>query len=302
MHQLCNLHGWSLRSQPRRIFDAIIFSNELDLLEIRWHELMPYVSKFVILESKTTFTGIPKPLFFTENRPRFGFAEGKIVHGVFPGKIAKPGSHENPFNLESQQRGSMNVLIRQAGISNGDILIMSDTDEIPSMNTMKLLQWCDGIPPKMHLELRHYMYSFEFPVDFSSWRATINIYDPWTNYGHFRRSNLILSDAGWHCSFCFRHIEEFMFKMTAYSHADRVRRRQFLNPKRIQKIICIGDDLFDMLPEEYSFQELIKKLGSIQKSTSAVQLPAYLIDNADRFRFLLPGGCLRILNTTRLKF
>ncbi|XP_043703058.1 beta-1,4-mannosyl-glycoprotein 4-beta-N-acetylglucosaminyltransferase-like [Telopea speciosissima] len=302
MNQLCILHGWSLRSQPRLIFDAIIFSNELDLLEIRWQELMPYVSRFIILESKTTFTGIPKPLFFSENRSRFSFAEEKIVHGVFPGKISKPGSYENPFNLESQQRRSMNALIHQAEISNGDLLIMSDTDEIPSANTMKLLQWCEDIPPVMHLELRHYMYSFEFHVDFSSWRATAHIYNPWTYYGHYRRTNLMLSDAGWHCSFCFRHIQEFVFKMTAYSHADRVQQREFLNPKRIQRIICRGDDLFDMLPEEYSFQEMIKKLGPIQRSTSAVQLPAYLIDNAERFRFLLPGGCLRTSNTMRRKF
>ncbi|XP_042499831.1 uncharacterized protein LOC122078021 [Macadamia integrifolia] len=302
LHQLCNLHGWSLRSQPRRIFDAVIFSNELDFLEIRWQELMPYVSRFIILESKTTFTGIPKPLFFEENRSRFGFAEGKIVHGVFPGQILKPGSHENPFNLESQQRGSINGLIHKSGISNGDLLIMSDTDEIPSANTMKLLQWCEEIPPVMHLELRHYLYSFEFLVDFSSWRATAHIYSPWTYYGHYRRTDLMLSDAGWHCSFCFRYIQEFVFKMTAYSHADRVRQREFLNPKRIQRIICRGDDLFDMLPEEYSFQELIRKLGPIQRSTSAVQLPAYLIENADRFRFLLPGGCLRPSNTARRKF
>ena len=72
-----------------------------------------------------------------------------------------------------------------------------------------------------------------------------------------------------------------------------VKRMDFLNYSRIQKTICRGDDLFDMLPEEYSFQELIKKMGSIPHSASAVHLPAYLIENADRYRFLLPGGCVR---------
>ncbi|GLU09667.1 hypothetical protein SLE2022_265140 [Rubroshorea leprosula] len=293
MEHLCHLHGWSIRSEPRRIFDGIIFSNELDLLEIRWHELDPYVSKFVILESNTTFTGIPKPLFFASNRARFDFAKDKIVHGVFPGRVAFHGSHEEPFVLESEQRGAMNGLLRQAEISTGDLLIMSDTDEIPSPHTLKLLQWCDGIPSLLHLELRHYMYSFEFPVDYSSWRASIQIYGPWTRYRHSRQTNLILSDAGWHCSFCFRHLEEFVFKMTAYSHADRVKQKDFLDYSRIQRIVCKGDDLFDMLPEEYTFQELIKKMGSIPHSASAVHLPAYVIENADKFRFLLPGGCLR---------
>ena len=293
MDHLCHLHGWSLRSEPRRIFDAIIFSNELDILEIRWRELYPYVSKFVILESNTTFTGIPKPLFFALNQGRYKFAEDKVVHDVFRGRLASPKSHEDPFLLESEQRGAMNTLLHRAGILPGDILLMTDTDEIPSPHTLKLLQWCDGIPPIMHLELRHYMYSFEFPVDYSSWRATVHVYNQRTRYRHSRQTDIIFSDAGWHCSFCFRHINEFVFKMTGYSHADRVRREDFLSHSRIQKLICKGDDLFDMLPEEYSFQELIKKMGSIPRSASAVHLPAYLIENADKFKFLLPGGCLR---------
>ncbi|BAT76327.1 beta-1,4-mannosyl-glycoprotein 4-beta-N-acetylglucosaminyltransferase [Vigna umbellata] len=293
MDHLCNLHGWSLRSEPRRIFDAVIFSNELDLLEIRWRELFPYVSKFVILESNTTFTGIPKRLFFASNLSRFAFAMHKTVHDIYPGRVAVPGSYEDPFMLESKQRGAMNSLLRRAGISYGDILLMSDTDEIPSPHTLKLLQWCEGIPPVMHLELRHYMYSFEFPVDYSSWRSTAHIFGPRTQYRHSRQTDLIFSDAGWHCSFCFRYISEFVFKMTAYSHADRVKRKSFLSHSRIQNNICKGDDLFDMLPEEYSFKELIKKMGSIPRSASAVHLPAYLIENADKFKFLLPGGCLR---------
>ncbi|KAJ4945366.1 hypothetical protein NE237_022064 [Protea cynaroides] len=273
MHQFSNLHGWSLCSQPRCIFKAIIFCNELNLLEIKWHELMPYVSQFIILKSKTTFTGIPKPLFFTENRSHFEFAEGKIVHGVFPDRIAKPGSHENPFNLESQHCGSMNVLICQADISNGDFLII----------------YCNGVnesPQKMHLEPRHYMYSFEFLVDFSSRRPKVYIYNPWTKYGHYRHLILYFLMQDGIVVFVSDIFKNLYLK---YSHADR----------RIQNIICTGDDLFDMLPKEYNFQELIKKLGPIQKSTFAFQLPAYLVDNANRFRFLLRGNCLRISNTMR---
>jgi beta-1,4-mannosyl-glycoprotein beta-1,4-N-acetylglucosaminyltransferase len=75
--------------------------------------------------------------------------------------------------------------------------------------------------------------------------------------------------------------------MKAYSHADRVRQQSFLNPERIQKIICNGEDLFDMLPEEYTFRDLFNKMGPIPKSASAMHLPSYLIENADNFKFLL---------------
>ncbi|KAJ0749697.1 putative beta-1,4-mannosyl-glycoprotein 4-beta-N-acetylglucosaminyltransferase [Helianthus annuus] len=291
---LCTLHGWSLTSEPRNVYDAILFNNELDLLELRWRELYPYVTKFIILESNMTFTGMPKPLVFDSNRARFAFAEDKIVYGLLPIPLS-PDVPVDPFLIESHHRSIMNELIRRSGISDGDLLLVSDTDEIPSSHTVKLLKWCDGLPTVLHLEMRNYVYSFEFPVDYNSWRATAHIYSRWTRYRHSRQTNLILSDAGWHCSFCFRHLSEFVTKMTAYSHADRVKKREYLDYSRIQRKICRGDDLYDMLPEEYSFKSLIGKMGSVPRSASAVHLPAYLIENAEKFKFLLPGGCQRSL-------
>eukprot|EP01018_Ginkgo_biloba_P031137 Gb_23410 [translate_table: standard] len=291
MEHLCYLHGWRVRQIPRRVFDAVLFSNELDMLEIRWQELLPLVTKFVILESDKTFTGLPKPLFFANNRGRFEFADPKVVYGMLPGRQLLPG--EDPFVLETEHRVSLDRLLREAGIWYGDLLIMSDVDEIPSPHTINLLRWCDNIPSVMHLQLRNYLYSFEFLVDYNSWRASAHLYQYFTRYGHYRQTDELFVDAGWHCSFCFRHISEFIFKMKAYSHVDRVRFSYYLNSSRIQNVICHGADLFDMLPEEYSFQEILKKMGSIPRSFSAVHLPSYLIKNADKFRFLLPGSCLR---------
>ncbi|GJV75632.1 beta-1,4-mannosyl-glycoprotein 4-beta-N-acetylglucosaminyltransferase-like protein [Tanacetum coccineum] len=292
MSTICKLHGWTLRSKPRRVFDAIIFSNELDLLEVRWGELDPYVTKFIILESNATFTGLPKALTFAENRERFSFVEEKIVYGFLPGKLAPKGQRVKPFSVEAHHRVSMNDLVRSSGISDGDILIVADTDEIPSRNTIKLLQWCDGLPPILHLDMKKYLYSFEFPTD-PTWKATSHVYHQNTRYMHGRQTELVLADAGWHCSFCFKHLSEFVDKMKAYSHADRVKSKEHLDHKKIQEKICNGDDLYDMLPEEFTFKDLIGKMGSVPRSASAVHLPTYLIENAEKFKFLLPGGCLR---------
>ncbi|KAI4382469.1 hypothetical protein MLD38_008430 [Melastoma candidum] len=81
--------------------------------------------------------------------------------------------------------------------------------------------------------------------------------------------------------------------MRAYSHFDRVRFTHYLNPKRVQRLICKGSDLFDMLPEEHTFKEIIAKMGPIPHSYSGVHLPSYLLENAHEYRFLLPGNCLR---------
>ncbi|XWS44112.1 hypothetical protein CRYUN_Cryun15aG0016700 [Craigia yunnanensis] len=242
METLCNLHGWKIRETPRRVFDAVLFSNEIDILTLRWNEL----------------------------------------------------KGENPFVEEAYQRVALDQLLRIAGIEDDDLLIMSDVDEIPSAHTINLLRWCDDIPPVIHLQLRNYLYSFEYHKDNKSWRASAHRYKAGkTRYAHYRQADVILSDAGWHCSFCFRYISEFIFKMKAYSHTDRVRFSHYLNPKRIQDVICRGANLFDMLPEEYTFKEIIGKMGAIPRSYSAVYLPSYLLNNAEKYKYLLPGNCKR---------
>ncbi|XP_031478349.1 uncharacterized protein LOC116249268 [Nymphaea colorata] len=291
MEHLCELHGWGIRESPRRVFDAVLFSNELDILSIRWKELNPYISHFILLESNSTFTGLPKPFVFQNNRHKFNFVEPRLTYGTIAGRFRKG---ENPFVEEAYQRVALDQLLRIAGITNDDLLIMSDVDEIPSRHTINLLRWCDEIPPVLHLQLRNYLYSFEFLVDYKSWRASVHRYQAGkTRYAHYRQTDNMLADSGWHCSFCFRHISEFIFKMKAYSHVDRVRFSYYLNPSRIQDVICRGADLFEMLPEEYTFKEIIGKLGPIPSSYSAVNLPYYVIENADNYKFLLPGNCLR---------
>ncbi|XVF60204.1 hypothetical protein PTKIN_Ptkin08bG0025700 [Pterospermum kingtungense] len=291
METLCKLHGWKIRESPRRVFDAVLFSNEIDILTLRWNELYPYITQFVLLESNSTFTGLPKPLLFASNRQQFKFIEPRLTYGMIGGRFRKG---ENPFVEEAYQRVALDQLLRIAGIEDDDLLIMSDVDEIPSAHTINLLRWCDGIPPIIHLQLKNYLYSFEYHVDNKSWRASIHRYKTGkTRYAHYRQADVILSDSGWHCSFCFRYISEFIFKMKAYSHTDRVRFSHYLNPKRIQDVICKGSDLFDMIPEEYTFKEIIGKMGPIPRSYSAVHLPAYLLNNAEKYKYLLPGNCRR---------
>ncbi|XP_030544806.1 uncharacterized protein LOC115751183 [Rhodamnia argentea] len=291
METQCKLHGWGIRESPRRVYDAVLFSNELDILTIRWNELFPYVTQFVLLEANSTFTGLPKTLHFASNRDRFKFIVPRLTYGRIGGRFKKG---ENPFVEEAHQRVALDLLLRKAGIEDDDLLIMSDVDEIPSAHTINLLRWCDDIPPILHLQLRNYMYSFEFHRDNKSWRASVHRYKTGkTRYAHYRQTDYLLADAGWHCSFCFRRISEFIFKMKAYSHNDRVRFSHYLNPKRVQDVICRGANLFDMLPEEYTFKEIIGKMGPIPHSNSAIHLPAYLLNHAEEYKFLLPGNCKR---------
>jgi hypothetical protein len=65
-----------------KTYDIFTIFNELDLLEIRLNILDPYVDYFVIVEATETFSGNPKPLYYSENKQRFQKFHPKIIHYV----------------------------------------------------------------------------------------------------------------------------------------------------------------------------------------------------------------------------
>ena len=66
------------------IYDGFMFFNELELLEIRLHELSDVVDRFILVESPITHSGKHKPLYFAAAReePRFAPFLGRLGHVV----------------------------------------------------------------------------------------------------------------------------------------------------------------------------------------------------------------------------
>ena len=85
--------------------------------------------------------------------------------------------------------------------------------------------------------------------------------------------------------------------MKGASHADRLYNRlnwkSYLEHDRIQAKICDGADLYDMLPEAYTWGELLSLWKGSVRRIGAVGLPKAVIQDPSRFAFLLPGGCKR---------
>lgn len=111
-----------------KIYDCFTFYNELDLLEIRLNELDSVVDYFVIVEATKTQTGLPKKLYFDENKDRYCKFFKKIIHIIVNNMpdIKK----NNSWVLEEYQR---NQIIR--GLTkchNNDIIFISDLDELPN--------------------------------------------------------------------------------------------------------------------------------------------------------------------------
>ncbi|KAG8774954.1 hypothetical protein FRC12_001734 [Ceratobasidium sp. 428] len=231
---ICKLHGYDVRVDVeggKEVWDAVLLSTELDLLEVRMNELDGVVDQFFVIESDRTsscfsflieeieesgldgvgtFTGLPKPTYFKEalKTPRFSRFAPKITYALHPGRIPKPG--ESPFAVEAEQRAAMTRLLSSSLPATGrspplasrptppPLVIMSDVDEIPAAHTIKLVKTC-AFPRVLHLQLRNYVYSFEWPSGWGSWRAAVHEWSAGSFYRHSMAGDVVLADAGWHC-------------------------------------------------------------------------------------------------------
>jgi hypothetical protein len=115
---------------PRR-FACCMLKDELDVLEMRLHELADHVDYFVITESAVTHRGVPKPLYLAENRERFAKWDSQIIH-VVAGLPDDP----NPWVREHAQRDAAWLAILKAGARDGDVVLITDADEIPSPSAL----------------------------------------------------------------------------------------------------------------------------------------------------------------------
>jgi len=260
----CRLHGWTPRpmaAERPMIVDAIPISTELDMLEIRIREYSPFVKIFVIVESPMTFSGKPKPLFFAEQRARFDkiAEEGgarilyKAVEGMEPNLPV--GSFDNEIKQRKTIAKLLNDLKRRGEIQQGSLVIQSDIDEIISRQTLDLLTSCSDYPTQLHLNVKNYRYSFNFPLlDTGYWRPrVVTVGAEELTYHHGRGSDWLLEGAGWHCSFCFATLDDMRAKMQGYAHNDRVRDKSIMSEDVLRGRVCRGEDPFGMYPVSFQY-------------------------------------------------
>lgn len=142
----CETHGWqrvesgykeSNNFQKPKVWDLVNLNFELDMLDVRLHELDSVVDHFIIVESPVTFSGKPKPLHFSENKERFAKFLYKIIHIVVDTDISLTKSANHNKKL-SEQKAKINANNQKSaklqGLKNAapdDLIILGGLDEIP---------------------------------------------------------------------------------------------------------------------------------------------------------------------------
>lgn len=110
------------------VIDNFIFSNEIELLELRYHMLKDHVDGFLLIEANRTFTGAPKELHAEKCIKELGLSFEKI-------KVLKVdlSNHDSPDPRvirfrETTQRNAVKYFFQH--LPEDSIIMSSDADEI----------------------------------------------------------------------------------------------------------------------------------------------------------------------------
>lgn len=238
------------------IYDCFQFYNELDLLEIRLHELYPVVNKFIISEATKTFSGNDKELRYLKNLDRYKKYSDKITYIAYDEFDRKKiWTYEDGWKLENNQRRCLAKGLKY--LQNNDMVMISDLDEIPKRDFV-MNMYIDFIKnPQKYKEpitLRTQMYYGKMynkivkPEDVASWRGTVVINGEIFNrnkdlnwYRNYKDTFKNISNAGWHFSY-MGTAQDIIYKIESYAHQES-NTPEIKN--KIQENLDKGIDLFN---------------------------------------------------------
>ena len=282
------------------IYDCFTFFNELELLELRLHELANVVDKFVLVEATKTHSNKPKPLYYQENRLRFIEFHDKIIHVV----ADDLPDAKDPWMLENYQR---NCIAR--GLANcqpDDFVLVSDLDEIPRAAVVETMSL--GIPfhdsffsNAVHAALnsnlvksifhrrgfrrrlrKHHPFVWKFRQPLYRYFLNCASVGSALRYGtrmlrfrdfscaeEMRHSGYkVVENGGWHFSW-MGGVQRIQEKLAAYAHQER-NLPQFADTQHIQQAVNKGRVFFDG----------DKRLEFVPLDGS---FPRYLVEHPEKF-------------------
>ncbi|ORX81365.1 hypothetical protein BCR32DRAFT_293309 [Anaeromyces robustus] len=131
----------------RRLFSFILFNTEFDLLDVyltQYYEIFDY---FVIYESNSTLSGLPKPLYFTRmllETDRYNKFKDKIItFPLFVDSVCK--FHGQAFSKEHLARRQLIEMgLRAVQARHGDIFLHGDLDEFAKPHILTRIKKCGG--------------------------------------------------------------------------------------------------------------------------------------------------------------
>ena len=225
------------------IYDCFQYFNEDHLVDLRLNILDKYVDYFVISESTKTHQGKSKNLNFNLNNfPKFK-DKIKLLIADYDKNITfnKHTGGESP--IEQHQRNFLINGIKDA--SPEDLIILSDTDEIPDMTKIDQIK-----ENKRYIAFCQKMFMYKLNLqnlNESNWigsKITKKIYFFYAKFEEFeiqklsfleiRQEKSSVIEGGWHFSF-LKTPDQILEKIKSFSHGEF--NDEKLSKDEIEKII-----------------------------------------------------------------
>ena len=289
-----------------KIYDCTTFYSEHMMLDVRFHVLNDYVEKFIVTESLYSHSGQPKKLNFDiNNYPKF---KDKIIYLVIDHepddliKIENTKEHQGLKRNNSLKRIelSYNYMMKATeNLANDDLIILSDNDEIPNLNSKQFKQSNKNV---FIFKQLFFYYKFNLLYDLMPWFGSkackkkslksfswlrnlkSKKYSFWRLDTYFNENKLInleiIKDGGWH----FTNIktpEELYIKMTNFGHHDEFELSGLTVEdlrKKIDDDVVFYNHFSDQTDRnKWNYDYKLKKIN-------IDLLPKYLQDNSEKFK------------------
>lgn len=235
-----------------KIIDCFTFYNEAGMLKFRLKELNDIVDYFVLVESTRTHSGKLKPLYFQENKDLFSSYLDKIIHVVVEDmpvlSEADKKRDGNAWDNERHQRNCIDRGLSRLEISNNDIILISDADEIPDTNILEFLKQKEikGLVAfnqdlyYYNLNCRHKQQWFSArAIDYKSYKIEFDSLPEEVRSA--TKINYSIK-CGWHFSY-FMSVEDISNKIKNFAHQE-FNNENYTDREKIQEKIKNNVDLF----------------------------------------------------------
>lgn len=237
-----------------KIIDCFIFYNELDILFYRISTLYPIIDYFILVESKYTFVGKKKDLYYDENKQKFEQFKDKIIHIIVeecPFKYPNIDfSKRQQWTNEFYQRDCIKIGIDKLDLKNEDILVISDVDEITDIDLLKAVKNKDRIIDDLYSLAQDCYY-----YNLNTLNSTYFCFSKILSFEVYKNMNISINDirsththkktilrGGWHLSY-FGDINFIKNKLENFSHQE-YNNNNYNNDDYIRKNLENQIDLF----------------------------------------------------------
>lgn len=199
-------------------YEALIFNDELELLEARLRETCDVVDGYILIEAPMTFTGKPKPMHYAENVEQFVQWNEKIHHVPVDLPV-----RDGAWACERAQRNALHRVLDE--MDGEDIVLLCDADELVSARAWQNFDPSDGTHV---LPMRQQYFTLTWATPNHpppnggvmarsrfAYRRDIGLAASWADgqYG------LQVADAGWHLS-CLGGPDRLCAKLQSFSHTE----------------------------------------------------------------------------------